>query len=371
MQNIILFIISIFLFVLFCTPVAPMAFTQNETLLLRSQLIANSPTRAAMGECWANIIDEQSAIYNPGALGIFHLNKVFFIAIPHKTELFPNRSNYYIHTFSIGGGLSYRLIKPQVKNRLLNLSLSVAYSEVKIDYSSWFSVSGGCPPKITKGMTYERHQLYSISLGIEYLVRAGVGLTYKRVSTIGYKIFGRTEVLDYGLIVEFPIMKFLYRKSPPLSNVKFVFTPSFSFIKINDGGTEQSIYSNPPPLNSFYAFSYSLTTAVNYRNVQIASFRMILELPKRGFEIGACDIFYYRWGFIDWRSYGPDQKTSGYGIYLRGILSYLKILGMRPRNAMKGYLFDHLDLSYEYARYHNNGYGMRGNMKFIRFSLSL
>ncbi|MCP4705956.1 MAG: hypothetical protein GY865_15265 [candidate division Zixibacteria bacterium] len=324
-----------------------------------------------MGRCKGNIIDEQSAIYNPGALGIFHLDKVFFISAPAESEFAPNREiDQQISTFSIGGGISYKKIKPSQRNGKLNLSISLAYSEIKLDWNKWYVVS--IPSGETfSGTEFLKYKMYSVNLGIDYYLKAGIGWSYKKVSDVAMGVRSRDEVYDYGWMIEFPITDLLRDNSYSNEGISFDLTPSLSYIRINDGGViPDSIWPDPPPLKSSRAFSYSIAVAIELNHTQLISLKAILEGRRRGFEIGAGRFFYFRWGFIDMIDSPMYQKTSGYGIYLGGLLKWLKHFGICPKDATQKYLFEHLDFSYEYARFHDDGDWLRGNMKIIRFNLS-
>ena len=92
--------------------------------------IVDSPRGNGMGGCVVNLVDEQSALYNPGALGLFHLDRTLAISVPYKNKWLPDLADdMYIRTQGLSGGLSYDLLQPD-NSSVLNLSLGLAYFQV-------------------------------------------------------------------------------------------------------------------------------------------------------------------------------------------------------------------------------------------------
>ncbi|MFH2047990.1 MAG: hypothetical protein ABIJ12_00970, partial [bacterium] len=57
--------------------IASSAFGDASSTAAQFLRIVNDPGAVAMGNCAVNNIDAQSALYNPGAMGLFYLDKNF------------------------------------------------------------------------------------------------------------------------------------------------------------------------------------------------------------------------------------------------------------------------------------------------------
>ena len=89
----------------------------------------NSARSYGMGGITANLIDEQSALHNPGAMGLFFFDRTVSISFPNKTTLGPwFEHKLYLKTYSIGLGYS----SYKYKERKFHYSTSIAYSEKEI-----------------------------------------------------------------------------------------------------------------------------------------------------------------------------------------------------------------------------------------------
>ena len=102
-------------------------------------VITNSPRAAGMGGCIVNMVGDQSALYNPGALGIYHLDKNIAISAPFKTEWLPKLSDgeLKLKTYNLSAGVSLNQIMPDPL-REFNLGVGVAWSRIEMDYSDFF-----------------------------------------------------------------------------------------------------------------------------------------------------------------------------------------------------------------------------------------
>ncbi|MEA2030385.1 MAG: hypothetical protein U9N55_02155, partial [candidate division Zixibacteria bacterium] len=86
--------------------------------------IVNSPRANGMGGCTVNLVDEHSPLYNPGAMGLFHLDKVVAISTPlTKTKWIMDDIHLSTYGLSLGGSLDLLKYDP---DRDYNASAALA-----------------------------------------------------------------------------------------------------------------------------------------------------------------------------------------------------------------------------------------------------
>jgi len=207
----------------------------------------NSPRANGMGGCVANLVDEQSGYYNPGALGLFHLKRIAAFSAPNNTRWLPELSDdFRLKTWSASLGGSYQLLTRSTGKRF-NISLGLAYSRMKMEWGT-FSRTFETPEPIGTIETYDKVNTYSLGVAVEYYARLGVGYSIKKIHSqfsvpgAGTETgVGTTEgdAHDYGIILQLPIHSFFKegmvvgRDSEVRWNLEF--TPSIAYVKSNIG----------------------------------------------------------------------------------------------------------------------------------------
>jgi len=354
--------------------------------------IVNEPGATAMGGCAINNIDAQSALYNPGAAGLFYLNKNFSFSLPNNTMWLKELTNDMRYkTFNIGGGVTLKQLNKSFHDKF-NASLSLSYSRQKLTYGS-IVVTDNSGTIVGEDHPFENANNYTIGLGLEFYARLGVGYTIKKIhSELSSVLIGsgiaKTTASDFGLIADLPLGQILPLELMIGENrehsINFDFTPSYAYVKANSGDDlEYRNESQSDPLPEVKKTGYSVYGGVNLDQSSILSFRIVREteedlvneeaadIEKDGQEIGFFGVFYYRWGKYE-DSFGRiDIKTSGYAINLKNIVKWFDTIGPGYENKTERFITDRFDFIFEYASYDGDDNQALANIAFIKICFSI
>lgn len=357
--------------------------------------ISNSARANGMGECVANMVNEESVIYNPGSLGLMHLGKVFAVTAPFKTKWLPELADdLRLKTFNLSGGVSLQRIGSKVDKRL-NFALAAAYSTVRLDYGEIGIVDETNADVTGYVYPYDVAKCYSVAVAVEYYVRIGIGYTYKRIySELGVVGAGRAVISDgratahdYGVVVEFPIGELIGRRLQTEETSKrtlgFALTPSVAYTKANIGNPiEYRDAAQADRLPKASRLGSSVYSAIKIGKATLGSLLLATEkekdlfgdnaeIHKRGLELGILGTVFLRAGKCDDDAGGVHTNTSGFGVSLRGAIAWLESLEvLRLKNDFVGRAISNLDLTFDYAKYGDDPEQPLSNTKFLGLRLS-
>jgi len=344
----------------------------------------NSARANGAGGCVANLVDEQSGIYNPGAMGLFHLDHYFAASLPNNTKYYAFSDNSLrLNTWGASGGTSFGLMKPNAK-REYNLGIGLAYYKMKLDYGILFITDYDNPVLEQRMHSWDEADHFVVGLGFEYkkTLRVGIGYTHKEISNL-FEMLDSAEsehprnldfnAHDYGIIAEFYLHELVPHKIGIIGHedyfLNFRIVPSFAFVKANiiDGSSDETR-------------GLSLDLRLNVNESSLFSIRILDEkqqhlnqytgkVKKNGYEFGFLGIFTFRTGTQE-VYYQTD--TYGFGFSFKGITSWLRTLGkLHPGDNLLGRLIQNLDITYDYAKYYGLAYEFRANAtKSFKFNLS-
>ncbi len=347
--------------------------------------LINSPRAIGMGECSVNNIDQLAAIYNPGALGLFHMDKLVGVSLPNNTHVL-RIQQYDIYLKS--SSYSARLFGINIKKnsaRKFRAAISFSYSRNKLNYNEFYNIYDPYYPILH----YYRSNHFTVALGVEYYLRLGIGLTNKREIYKSNKYIDEPVHWDYGFIVEMPLDKFIYHNLLPTSsqNAKILFKlkASFAFSKsgmssnpdFDKGG--YSIYGeveiNKRPLLSatisgekeYFPAEWFFSSPRTWGRITKE------EINRRGYEFGLADFLYFRWGSYGIINREVSESANGFGIRLSGLLKWLKPSGKNIEGKLFRFLYNNLDIRYDIANYKKHlSYATFGRMgRWINTSSSI
>jgi len=351
--------------------------------------IVNSPEANGMGTCGVNQVNEESAYYNPGALGLFHLHKVVAMTLPNNTKWVPDLADdIRLKTWHASGGMTDRLMTGRPEGRF-NASLGLAYSYARLDYGEFLEVDP-YGQVVSTYEAYEASRCYTVALGVEYYLRLGVGYTFKKIETkltdqgAGAErvlAFARGDAHDYGLIVELPLHSWFTNgiglHGSLERQVRLRVTSSFAYVRSNVGDDLEYVdAAQSDPLPTLKRIGFSAAGALDWNEKECLAIRGVVETEtlllgdrpkatKKGVELGALGIAYFRLGGTD--DVMINGTTWGLGFRLRGVFQWLR-LTERPQytRGLLGYLVRHFDLSFDFARWR----GVGGKTEFMRLAVS-
>lgn len=359
-------------------------------------LIPPSARANGLGGASITLVDEESSISNPGALGLFHLNHFFSFSAPNNTAWLPKLADdINLKAFSFSAGLPATLSPANTASQF-KLAFAGAFSKVSLDFGriprtdAFGNIVGFDEP-------VDKVESFSFGIGAEYFLRLGVGLTYQDVTSMLINIgAGQQAGLEkahanaglIGVILEAPFSSILSAgrgslargERPPWDLTLSVarVTTIFSDVIIFPGALQVD------RMAEVKRSGHSLYAALNGDHVSRLSLRLVYEndsdgadssagvTRRSGIEIGLYDIAYLRSGVIDdVRISRRKVKTYGFGLRLRGLLE-LVLSGAPASESFAGsFLARRLDVRLDYSRIKDAPDMALGNTSFFKLSVSL
>ena len=358
--------------------------------------LVNSARANGMGACAIDLVNEESGLYNPGGVGLFHLDKTIAVAWPQSTKWLPTlNSGERLKSYTLSAGMSSQRLH-WGKDPLLNISLAFAFSRLELDDNSLWDLTL---------RLRDRADCYTVAIGADYLIRVGIGFTYKRVtediteswytyssnygSSSSFVAHGR----DVGITVELPLWRVWHLKHPqkalePPPAVQI--TPRCTYVIANRGTGCLRGSGNDPvsesdiPLSGVSRKSLSLHASYTKNDLALVSVILVGEIEKerfdgdkiqkRGAELGIFEMVYARLGnFKDdpLESYGDDINTLGLGFSLNGLIKYARIIEHLHPSPRLRWLLANLDVRFDYARYGGETNQTLYKTNFYGFTVSL
>lgn len=353
--------------------------------------IVNSPRANGMGGCTINLVDEHSPLYNPGALGLFHLEKRVAISTPiNETKLVSDNVRMSTYGLSLGGSLDQlRYDSERSYNAGLGLAVYRLTRTTDIETISGLNIFHN----------EEKSTQVSIGLGLNIrgFCQLGLGLTLKSCKSdhmardrsyydgeyVGFAE-AKATAFDFGLIAEMPLHELFSKtsKDGETDAMFFELTPSLAFVRVNMSKAvtfEDSDKSYPLPTTNHYGVG--VTGALRYRTARVVSLGLVFEgaddrnleiwTYKRGGELGLADILFVRYGeFSDDPDVGRHVTTYGGGLCLNGVIRWLESIGnLKLGNNTFGRMIRNANLSMNYGRYKSSN-GILDKTEFFRIDLS-
>lgn len=365
------------------------------------QIIINSPRAAGMGGCAVNMVGDQSALYNPGALGIYHLDKNISFSMPFTTDWLPDIFDTKLKTYNVSMGVSMNQMKPDPE-REFDLAAGVSWSRVEMDYGD-IIITDVTPDTLGSYSTANQANLYTFSVAADYYMRVGIGYTMKKIkSKLDYRLIGEpvykweadVNAHDIGFYAELPLARFIN----PIPDLRgggeklrfYEVTPSIAYVKSNSGDDitydyrpeDEQVYPSPETTR----LGFSLYGAAKIGSATLASINICREsetynfqddekFNKWGLELSVLDIAFIRYGGMKddpLKESGRNLNSYGIGISLHGAVTWLiRWDKLHLGNNVLGYLLKNVDLRIDYAEYTGSVTQALDGISFFKVSLSL
>lgn len=391
------FLITI-IFSFFCF--AP-AYAVSEAAVL-FLLIQPSPRAAAMGNASVASFDHSpmNVIFNPAHVGFAKaerkLGAEFYI---RNLDLLPqfNLDDLYFSARSFTFGHSF-----DTKDGL-GLNLGLSYSRVFANYGQQIITDETGPDPIGAFNSNESADILSMGLGVDWWLRAAIGVSYKFIdSNLGIvsagaeRGDGSAEVnsWDIGLYVELPILKSIEQLqegmlAPYLNTsvglVRANIGDKISYIDKSQsdplprvsriglgfqGGLRQSIGEREFDILSVEYLSEAQDLLVNRNSSGAVSFDTFSKInpfthvilgngdteviTKRGLALGFAELFSLSIGHYEDNDGKVSYNTWGVSVKFQGLFNLRALLGHdEPVGSTIQFIRDNIDLEYYYSRYAN------------------
>jgi hypothetical protein len=331
-----------------------------------------TPRAMSLGRCAVAVPGEESGEYNPAIPGVVHLDKTLSISIPLIYDFLPRLTDdLRLKTFGLSAGVSYGKLWPGTISDL-DFSLSLGYAKKKFDLGDIY-VYDDLGEFVGTTAAYESVDIYSISMGAKYYIKAGIGYSYKAIESFyPYYIEGDVDLLetnarDIGFYLEVPVLELARLNSgviiPKESSIYYDLNIAVAYAEANMGkdrnrGTGQDrLYSFP----QIGRTGFSLLAAMKEGNRSFISVMLTLEkekdikydrqdITKYGIELGLGEILFARGGHYD-NDYLDDQhSTWGIGLNIGRALERLLLpSGIDTGNRFVNSLINDIDLILDYA----------------------
>ena len=330
--------------------------------------IVATPRAAGMGQCTINLVDEYSALYNPGALGLFHLDKTLGAFLPLMSSYLPEFSDdYKAGALGASWGTTFDISGDDGGI----FSAAVAYSRFRLSLGDQLLLDGS-GNIIDEYSFYVTSNNFSAALGFNYHFRFGIGASYKLAkdvltSTIpGLEREISGDAFDYGMILEFPLMisdgRIGELHAERSDKTWFEITPSAAYVNASNGGRPE-IDGEPSDfdLYHFQKFGVSIYGAAWHEGIEAASARFSWERESEigpgddestryGFELGAGTAVFARFGKVD-PGLDLEYSTWGVGFDLANLLRVIVRYRDAGNGDWKSKLFRKTSLRLDYSRY--------------------
>ncbi len=330
--------------------------------------IVNSARAVGMGAATVNLVDEESGLYNPAALGLFHLKRNAGFSAPIATNWLPNviGGGLNLTTFAVSGGHAVEFGDAD-DPRQPRAALALGYSRLKLDY-----LEG---PRGVPGETglweedfYDKADLFTVAGAFECYARIGLGFTHKRIRSYlgpeGYDIVGRANAFDYAVAVELPIIDLVGTTPAPNRAVSYEFTPSFAYVRANNGDDiEYPDAAQEDPLPKLSRTGIAVKLGAASGRASIASLLLVHErqkdlvgdseaIKKLGAELGILGSLFVRGGKYKDEDGQIDTYTYGVGLRAGGIIAWLAHRNhIDAQSRLVRWVDSGFDVAFDYGRY--------------------
>ncbi len=237
--------------------------------------------------------DAISNLSNPAQLGIFGLtNSLSLSTYSPKTDWLPS--------FTSGLSLDVAALSAGLKlNRYLNLpapiSVCIGFSQVYFDLGIFNRTLANSPTVVSRWHAYEKADLLSLGVGIDYVVKLGLGYSYKWIDSelapfgteqeVGLGV-AKVPACDFGAILQIPVVDIVshFKRAPVTFSDKVspLFNLTFGYAERNvGGGVSYGIQTQSDPLPRQgvlgWNFEVGLMSEVNHRPWKLFSFTWARE----------------------------------------------------------------------------------------------
>ncbi len=361
--------------------------------------------------------DPLGVISNPALLGLAAQNNLVALGFyPAKTEWLPSFGldlTYSAKAYNLG--LSPETISKFV-DRDIPFSFGVGYNEVLLDL----------------GVTERRDDLgnylgtfraiekcsgTSLGIGIDYLIKASFGVTFKHVKSDLGDYIATIDLVDWGYVIQVPLHKAFLRlqdrNAELRDGIQLEVTPAFSYAKRNIGDKVSYLpTSNPDPTPRTANVDVSLMAAITRADPETEDWTILsVETGTRGesglfykeqsgetgyiynhlgdisiwndlilgktnnqiekskaWEVEFLESVAFRWGRYEDFTGKVFSKNSGFSLRTTGYHKYYRRINQQNAGAV-GFVTGRIDVEYSYSSYDaGQGHPLTGT-KFHQISL--
>lgn len=337
-----------------------------------------SPQANAMGTAYGATAhaSPMASIMNPASAGLFARSNAF------GSEYYPDPIEYgaderYAWSYTVRGATLGFRTRP-IRN--VQLAIGLAFNDVKLDLGKVYVTDESSPDIKAIIDTWEKAQGTTLSLALQYYLRASFGYTFKHIESQlaaypddpGKPMTAQIDAHDFGIIVQLPIadltQRWTHRGRGRFAQWRYWLDPGIYYTRNNIGGKLKYLAELPgDPLPRTLDMGLNLQAGVQYRDLTLVNFGWAHEvedflvhsdelgqssyhtglhdihfwkhviagkssrdlISKKGYEIGLADMYFIRRGLLENPENLGRLRTSGYGInFLQPVRIGLRLLNM-------------------------------------------
>ncbi len=401
-KKIILLTIITFIFI-FIQTTSVYAVSEAAVLFL---LISPSPQANAMGQTYGNIasIDPMASINNPAYLGFYSQKHNFGFSYSRADWLPGLVSDMKYSCYSLNFGYSLKHIP---------ISIGFGYHRIFLDLGEQMFGEGG-PEPLGTFKSWDKANMLSASILLDYYIRVGVGFSYKFIESnlapewvqVGEEKGngkGSANAHDFGIAIQVPLFEIISKVTGNslyiLPNVKPYLKSGFSYslTNIEDKITYVDAAQADPLPRSVYTginINTGLKLSLNKNLYNIISIKWAREandllvetymdnkgisqtrylsgfndidlidniilgkgnsdiITNKGWEVGIGDIFFIRAGYYEDIEGRVIFDTNGLGInFVQPIRLLLELTNQKIENEFLNKIVYNVDIEYHHSEY--------------------
>jgi hypothetical protein len=355
--------------------------------------------------------DPYGPISNPGVIGLMARDNVLtwgFYAT--KTDWLPSFHipDLTYSSYAVNFGLSQELVSKWA-GRQIPISLGVGFNEIYINMgeSPWTDDLGNY---LGSFRTWERCNGISFGMGVDFVLRAGIGMTNKTADShlVDSGVAGppsakaKADLEDWGYVVELPLVEAVSRVSGKRllekDGLRAELTPAFAYAKQNIGGKvryTRSSQADPVPrtavaevsigvqltytaaaLGTWQVLSVEAGTrgesdlfyrddnrVSHYSSGNLGDINIWNDLVRgktnrdlfnmKGWEVNLFESLAFRGGRFEDHVGKIFNNSEGFSLRTAGLFKYIKHTTPHLSPAMM-FIADHLDLQYHFSKFYGD-----------------
>lgn len=327
-----------------------------------------SAENAALGECGTTIISEQAPMYNPGALGLYYLDRQASLSLilPHDML-----NNFTLKNGSVGIRIPSSLLFGDSRNHVLALG----YNRVSLS-TDWIPViiyePGTVPDSVPAFRGDERAQFVTIGFGYSGAMQIGIGASYIEIDERYSDLKASAKTISLGLIAKRPMLL----GGDDSRQSFYQITPTFGLAYLYATGS-MTVLGTDYDLPKRFNWGFSVEIARRVKNRTPLALELMIERQSKpggyhndffhlGSELGLFETFYLRIGRTE--DDGHYHTTYGGAFSLSGLANLITHNGRGDSSNRNRSILGRLDFVYSYG---NHNYVPFNEKAYHQFSISL
>jgi hypothetical protein len=367
---------------------------------VEAMFLLTQPSPRANGMAGASVASTESdaiaIAFNPAHLGRMAFDRYFTLELyPSKTNWLPQFApDFGYDAKTVLFGYNFKRLNPKIP-----ISAGVGYSRIFIDLGEQTITGENDPTPIGTFHSTERAHVWTLGVGIDYVVKAGLGWNFKHIDSNLAPVVSNTpqrddgqakaNAHDFGMVAYWPIDEVVSR----LTGKSFASQPGlrpfygigFGYSKNNIGETDAAL---PRTARIGTSLNAGLAVSKAEQNWRLVSFEHAYEaedlllqgnsqgeidyaglvgdidfwdnvilrkgnadiIAKKGWKLSFFEILAIRGGHYD-EPGRLSYDTEGFGFSFHGVLKAIRYFNPKLQDdSLLNFLYNHIDIQFESSK---------------------